>query len=150
MSSQQCKKLSIHDEDSRFLELVTNSFVSHDVVKRLRSNNFESIRPILQQLGVQALHDVISISFLELGMLYNTPHLDVIFKGKIRESQIKLAAIRSEVLAFNKELFRIDHELMGYPKYVAHVLLNGDSKVDPLSYHDWLEIQPGNAKLQAR
>lgn len=141
---------SIHDEDSRFLELVTNSFVSHDVVKRLRSNNFESVRPILQQLGVQALHDVISISFLELGTLYNTPHLDVIFKGKIRESQIKLAAIRSEVLAFNKELFRIDHELMGYQKYVAQVLLNGDNKVDPLDYNAWADMEADNSKLQAR
>ena len=128
-------------------EMVLASNTSRDVISHLRCHDFKSIRPILQQLSVEQLHVVISMSFLELGTLRNTPHLDVIFKETLREEQKMLATIRSEVMAYNREVFRIDHELKGYSKYQAQCVLHG---MDPRTYHEWCDLQESNAKLTNR
>ena len=100
--------------------VVHSASVSRDVVKQLRCHNFESIRPMLQRLSDKdQFNDAISMAFLELGALRNTPHLDVIFKSKLREEQMMLSTIRSEIIAFNREWFRIDRELEGTEKHDA-------------------------------
>ena len=128
-------------------EMIPLACTSKDVVKRLRCHNFDSIRPILQALSTEQLGAVISMAFRELGTLRSTPHLDVIFKGKLREEMIQLGLIRAKVITFNQEMYRIDRELEGDEKHEAlHELLSGE----PAPYRYWCNDESVLVELPVR
>lgn len=107
--------------------------VARDIHLALRVDDTESIRPELMQLDREDRHTVISLTFKQLLKDITTPDLDVIWIQRIRNQQIALSVCRSEVVAYQRELLRID-KLTGYPKYAAKCVLEGK---DPWDFHTW-------------
>ncbi len=114
----------------RTLTLVKSA---QDICSALRSNDTESIRPDLMQLDREDRHVVVSLVFHRLMEDITTPHLDVIYIKRIKEQQIAMSHARSEVVAYQRELLRID-KLPGYEKYAAQCVLQGK---DPWDFHTW-------------
>ena len=110
------------------------SRTAHDVVTHLRCRNLEPIQPILQRLGLAGMNSVLFRAFLELGNLRNTPNLDVIFKARLREEQMKLCEIRGKVITFYREWLQIDREHEGAEK--EEELLRF-FKGEPAPYKPW-------------
>ena len=107
---------------------------TRDVCRALRYDNSESIRPILMQLNGKERHVVISLAFKQLLKDVTTPNLDKKFIKRVRDEQGILSKIRSEVVAEQRELFRID-KLDGYEKYQHSCAARGK---DPWDKDTWL------------
>ena len=117
-------------DDERTLKLAT---VARDICIALRSYDTESIRPELMPLDGADRHVVMSLVFHQLMKDITTPHLDKIFIKRIKDEQITMSHCRSEVVAFQRELLRID-KLPGYEKYAAQCVLQG---IEPWDENTW-------------
>jgi len=107
--------------------------IARDIHLALRVDDTESIRPELMQLDREDRHVVLSLVFHRLMKDITTPYLDAIWIKRIRNQQIALSVCRSEIVAYQRELLRID-KLPGYPKYAAKCVLEGK---DPWDFHTW-------------
>ena len=92
---------------------------------------FRSIEPIeMYRVNANVIHDL-SISI-------NTPNLDVFMKNDLIQQREILRGIFSKVHKFVIERGKVDRMAEGYPKHQAMMVLLGR---DPLSYHDWCDVQ---------
>ena len=92
---------------------------------------FRSIEPIeMYRVNANVIH--------ELSISINTPSLDVFMKNDLIQQREALREIFKKVHKFVIERGKIDRMAEGYPKHQAMMVLLGR---DPLSYHDWCDVQ---------
>jgi len=108
------------------------------VYSALTSGRLNGVRDFLARKPDSEMETICQIVFVELGYKFAIRGLDVVTKNKLRGLQKTFNEFLVELRCFRKEDERIQSMAEGYPKYQATCVLLGR---DPVSYHEWTDLQ---------
>lgn len=108
------------------------------VYSALTSGRLAGVRDFLARKPDSEMEAICQTVFVELGYKFAIKGLDIVTKKKLRGLQQTFNDFIVELRHFRKEDERIQSMAEGYPKYQATCVLLGR---DPVSYHEWTDIQ---------
>jgi hypothetical protein len=114
------------------------NFDSARVSRGILSGDTDLVESLLRSIEPVQMYKVCASVVHELSVSINTPSLDVFMKKTLEDKRRSLLSICTDISKFIVERKKIDRMAEGYPKHQAMMVLLGR---DPLSYHDWCDVQ---------